>query len=197
MRRLFTKDELISFEKDLARVFEQGLIYAPVHFSGGNEEELIRLFESIDESDWVFSTHRSHYHALLKGVDKDFLRNEILEGRSICLHDKEHNFFTSAIVAGAVSIAVGVAFGISLRKESQHVWVFVGDMAAETGVFHESVKYARRNNLPVTFIIEDNDLSVNTSTSLCWGKCGGVDSIKRYYYERQYPHQGIGKWIDF
>ncbi len=192
-------ENLISFEDDIKESFEKGNIKAPVHLSKGNEEALLRIFANIKIDDWVFSTHRSHYHALLKGVDREVLKKDILAGRSICLHDKKNNFFTSAIVAGVLPIAVGVALAIKKNNSSEHVWVFVGDMAAETGIFHESVKYAHRNLLPIRFVIEDNGYSVNTPTQECWGEnCFSCYApVLKYSYERGYPHQGSGKWVTF
>ncbi len=197
MIQTITKEDLISFEDDIKKVFELGAIRAPVHFSGGNEDELISIFENVKEHDWVFSTHRSHYHALLKGIDREWLKVEILHGRSICIMNKEHSFFSSAIVAGALPIALGMALSIQMEDSHKHVWVFVGDMAAETGTFHEVIKYATRNDLPITFIIEDNSYSVNTPTQQCWGENCSDSRLMRYYYRREFPHQGTGRWVEF
>jgi hypothetical protein len=66
------------------------------------------------------------------------------------------------------------------------------------GIFHECTKYARRNGLSITFIVEDNGLSVDTPTQKCWGECD-IDSnnIIKYNYARVYPHYGCGKWVIF
>jgi pyruvate dehydrogenase E1 component alpha subunit len=172
---------LIAFEDDIAREIEAGKIHAPVHLSKGNEQELISIFKHIYPDDWVFSTHRSHYHALLKGVPSDLVKSEIMAGHSITLNFKEYSFFSSAIVGGILPIALGVAMG------GQRAWAFVGDMAAETGIFHECVKYAHAHKLPIKFVVEDNGLSVNTPTDDIWG----------YSYKRRFPHQGSGKWVTF
>ena len=64
---MITKKELIDFELDIKKVYESGKIKAPIHLSGNNESELIKIFKKIHKNDWVFSTWRNHYHALLKG----------------------------------------------------------------------------------------------------------------------------------
>ncbi len=170
------KQELIDFEADIAGLFEKGTIPSPIHLSKGNEDELIKIFENIKPSDWCFSTHRSHYHALLKGIPREWLKAEILDNRSITINNAEYKFFSSAIVGGILPIAVGVAMA------GQTVWCFVGDMSAETGIFHECVKYATGHKLPIHFVVEDNGLSVETPTEQVW----------RYSYERELPHQGSG-----
>jgi pyruvate dehydrogenase E1 component alpha subunit len=66
-------DGLIDFEKTIVDHWEGGRIRGPVHLSGGNEKHLIEIFKRISKNDWVFSTWRSHYHALLKGVSPEWL----------------------------------------------------------------------------------------------------------------------------
>jgi len=97
---LWDKYGLIQFERKMADYWESGKVRGPIHLSGGNEDELIEIFKRIRKTDWVFSTWRSHYHALLKGVSSEWLEKEILEGRSITIINKEEKFYSSGIVAG-------------------------------------------------------------------------------------------------
>ena len=191
------KQELIQFGEEIKELFLDAKIRAPIHLSGGSEEPLIEIFKQVRKTDWVFSTHRNHYHALLKGIDREWLRNEILAGRSMHINNREHNFLTSSIVGGCLPIALGVAMAIKRKRSNRHVWVFVGDMAAETGVFHECTKYAARHNLPMTFVVEDNGLSTDTPTQRVWGKGKGAPSIIRYEYKRVFPHINVGQWVTF
>jgi len=84
----YTKDDLIKFERLIADHWEAGKIQGPVHLSGGNENELIEIGKRISPTDWVFSTWRSHYHALIKGICPVWLEEEILAGRSITIHQQ-------------------------------------------------------------------------------------------------------------
>lgn len=194
---MLTKEQLIQFENEIADVFEKGMILAPVHLSRGNEDQLIDIFKNIRDDDWVFSTHRNHYHALLHGVPLDRIRSQILNRNSITLNSIENKFLTSAIVGGVIPIALGAAFACKLNGSTRRVWVFVGDMAAEMGGFDEAVKYATGHDLPITFIIEDNGKSVNTPTQETWGRENGDNKTIYYSYEAGLPHQGIGKWVTF
>src|SRR6185437_16186857 len=99
-------------------------IQEPVHLDGGNEEQLIELFDKINERDWVFGAWRQHYHCLLKGVPPAVLKAEILAGRSIALCFPEQRIFSSAIVAGICPIALGVALAIKRDGGDEHVWCF-------------------------------------------------------------------------
>ena len=55
--------------------YESGQIKAPVHLSGNNEDQLIEIFNKIDKDDWVFSSWRNHYHALLHDFNPEKLFN--------------------------------------------------------------------------------------------------------------------------
>jgi len=194
------RQELHAFTNEIKDLFDAGKIRSPVHLSLGNEDELIKIFAEVKANDWCFSTHRSHYHALLKGIPPDWLKSEILDNRSIHISNKDYKFFSSAIVGGICPIALGVALALKRKNAQNKVWCFVGDMAATTGIFYECLKYASRNDLPIVFVIEDNGLSVNTCTEESWGlgdwEIDG-DKVRHYEYIRILPHSGSGKFIVF
>lgn len=203
------KEKLIQFEHWVAEAYKQGKLRSPVHLSGGNEDQVIEIFKRIKPEDWVFSTYRSHYHALARGIPEEWLKQWILDNKSIHVMSKEYNFFTSAIVAGTVPIALGAAMGILRHGGNTHVWCFVGDMAAEGGTFHDAWKYAMHHHVPITFVIEDNGLSTDTPTQTVWGKRASdwqyiessfpneKDKIIYYRYVRKWPHYGTGVFVDF
>jgi pyruvate dehydrogenase E1 component alpha subunit len=193
-----TIDDLIVFERKIADHWEAGKIKGPIHLSGGNEKELIEIFKDVKQSDWVFSTWRSHYHALLKGIDPIWLEQEIVAGRSITIVNQEHKFYSSAIVGGIIPIAIGVAMQVKASGSSEAVWCFIGDMTFETGQFYEMHKYATNYNLPIKFVVEDNGVSTNTPTIETWGiKKAIPDNVIHYEYKKQWPHYGTGKWVMF
>lgn len=195
---MINKKDLINFELDIKKIYEAGKIKAPIHLSGNNEESLIRIFKKIKKNDWVFSTWRNHYHALLKGIPIDWLKKEIIAGRSMGINNIKYKFYSSAIVAGTIPIALGVSKAIKLMKKNHRVWVFIGDMTFETGIFHECYKYAKNHKLPLKFIVEDNNLSTNTPTSKVWVKKSKIPKDVIYYkYKRKYPHHGSGGWVLF
>jgi TPP-dependent pyruvate/acetoin dehydrogenase alpha subunit len=189
---------LIGFEKTIADHWESGRIRGPIHLSGGNESQLIEIFKRVKKNDWVFSTWRSHYHALLKGIPSEWLEEEIVGGRSITIVNKEEKFYSSAIVAGTIPIAVGAAMANKQMGNDEHVWCFIGDMAFETGIFMENYKYSKNFDLPITFVVEDNGVSTNTPTVETWKiKSEIPDDVIWYSYEKQWPHYGTGKWVIF
>ena len=195
---MVSEKKLIEFELKVKKVYEKGLIKAPIHLSGNNEKKLIKIFKKIKKNDWVFSTWRNHYHALLHGIDEDWLFNQIVLGRSMGIISKKNKFYSSAIVGGILPIALGVAMSNKMKKTRDKVFVFIGDMTYETGIFHETFKYAENMKLPINFIVEDNDLSTNTPTKKAWGKKSKISKKINYYkYKRKFPHHGTGNWILF
>ena len=195
--------QLIDFETDIANVFNAGKIRAPVHLYFGNEKEIIRVFQNIRQEDWVFCSWRSHYQCLLKGVPPSEVKSEIMAGRSISLCFPQYRILSSAIVTGVLPIALGVALGIKRRKAAEKVWCFMGEMTSETGVAHECIKYARSHELPIHWVIEDNEKSVCTDTRKTWNlsKLTYEDvqapDITYYRYASKYPHAGAGQRVQF
>ena len=112
------------------------------------------------------------------------------------------NFISSGIVGGTCAISVGLALGIkhkwkNRKGESPHVWAFVGDGAEDTGNFAEAVRFGVARQLPLTFVIEDNDLAVESTKRDRWHNWPRFNSpnIIRYNYKRRYAHVGVGEHI--
>jgi len=199
MKSLLTKQDLISFEEGIAAHFNNAEIKAPIHLYNGNENNMISIFKDINEDDWVMCSWRSHYQCLLKGVPRDQLKKDIIEGRSISLCYSKYRVVSSGIVAGILPIAVGIALGIKRAKGKNKVYCFMGDMTSESGMAYECIKYSVNKNLPIHFVVEDNEMSVCTPTEEAWGPSdfSPDDYITYYRYKNKYPHAGSGKRIEF
>lgn len=203
MKKNLTASDLINFETKIANLFNSKKIKAPIHLYFGNEKEMIKLFKKIKKDDWVLCSWRSHYQCLLKGVSEKKLTQEILNGKSISLCFPDHKIFSSAIVGGVLPIALGISIAIKKLKKNNHVYCFLGDMTAETGIAHETIKYAINFNLPIKFIIEDNNLSVCSNTRNVWGNKKlfytnyKTNKIIYYKYKNKYPHAGAGIRVQF
>ena len=198
------KRDLILFEEEIATLFNSGKIRAPVHLYKGNEEKIINVFKNIKKNDWVFCSWRSHYQCLLKGVPAKKVKEEILAGRSISLCFPKYKIFSSALVGGALPIAVGTAMSIKYKKEKDSkVYCFMGEMTAETGIAHECIKYSKNFKLPIHFIVEDNEKSVCTDTREAWNQKKlsfeniNDEYVTYYKYKTTYPHAGAGIRVQF
>ena len=194
-----TVDDLKSFEEEVKVTYEAGSIKAPVHLAGGNEQNLIDIFQYVHKDDWVFASWRNHYHALLHGIPRNTLMDLVVRGKSMSVYSKEPKLYTSSIVGGIIPIALGTAKAQKESGSDRKTWCFIGDMTFESGIFYEAYKYAKNFNLPLQFVVEDNNMSTNTPTDETWGgvKRNVPDDVIYYKYEREFPHHGTGNWVLF
>lgn len=197
-----TADDLRAFSSKIAEHFNAGRIKAPIHLDDGNEEVLIRYFRGVKHEDWICGSWRQMYKCLLKGVPPDDLEAEVLAGRSISLCLPKYRVISSAMVGGILPIALGLSMSIAAKKGEEHVHCFLGDMTALTGTFHECLTYSQNFDLPITWIVEDNDKSVCTPTRETWnaGKdlfARGFNKVYAFHYETKYPHSGAGQRVNF
>ena len=201
-----TKEDLANFEKEIAEIYATGSIRAPVHLRAGREQQLIDIFrqENIGDEDFVFGFWDSHELALLKGVPREEVKQAIIDGKSISLCFPKYKVLCSGIVGSLMGTATGVAWALKKQGKKGRAFLFCGDMSAETGIFHEAVKYALNFDLPAKFIVCDNGVSVMTNTREAWGcpdpwfKNTKYESKIIYFkYTNSYPHSGLGKFIKF
>ncbi len=199
-----TVESLKAFESECCVRFLNKEIRSPMHLSGGNELQLIEIFKNIRENDWIFTTYRSHYHALLKGMPKEELMQKVLGNSSMHIMSSKYKIVSTAIVGGQVSQAVGAAIAVKLKKEDRKVFCFLGDMAGSGGIFHDCLQYAVASSLPIVFIIENNLYSTDTPSYRAWNMSKDLYTAKLkryalehpefviyYEYERIYPHYGV------
>lgn len=200
MKKVWTKQELIDFENHIGDLYLDNKLPFLFHLSGGNEDELIKIFENIEEGDYVISNHRSHYHALLHGIPPEEIEEKILNGKSMFIYDRKRNFFCSAIIGGTPGIAVGIGWALARKKSKQRVFCFVGDGTEDSGHLWEAVRYCEGFDLPVTFVVENNNRSVESTNEERWGSAGDYKwnspKVIKYYYDITYPHARKPGMID-
>ena len=106
-------------------------------------------------------------------------------------------------MGGQIPLAVGAALSINLGNKKAHVWCFIGDMTSETGMAQTAIRYSEKHDLPITFVVEDNGISVLTETRKVWNsqtlRFEEIESSKvvSYQYKSTYPHAGAGVRVQF
>ena len=64
-------------------------------------------------------------------------------------------------------------------------------MTFESGLFYDELISITNLDLPLQFVVEDNNMSTNTPTDETWGGKREVpENVIYYKYEREYPHHG-------
>ena len=159
---------------ELALQSNMAKIMCPTHLALGQEEIPALIYEHIRPGDWVFSTHRAHGHYLAAGGSEKKLWDEIMGlpsglnggfSGSQGFSDPSVNFHCSAIVGGLVGVATGTAYALKMNKSHSIVICCIGDAGTEAGVFWESINWAVLNRLPIVYLCENNEMSVDAHIS--------------------------------
>ncbi len=163
-------------EQYLAKRYPEQKMKCPAHFCLG-QEAVPAIFGQLAKAKDIFvGTCRSHGYYLGKGGDLTRLFAELLGspkgcsggfGGSMHVIDLAQGFLgTSAIVAGGVPIAAGVAYAQKYRHLPNITICFLGDAAVEEGVVYETANFAVLHKLPILFVCENNRMAVSTPIEL-------------------------------
>jgi pyruvate dehydrogenase E1 component alpha subunit len=155
-----------------------GLIPGEMHLSAGQEPVAAGFCAHLDNRDAVTATHRPHHFAIAHGMDLGKLAAEIYgretglgrgRGGHMHLFDPDTHFSCSGIIAEGYPPALGAALAFKRQGAGAIAVAVTGEGAANQGAFHESLNLAALWNLPVVFVVEDNDwaISVPRSASTC------------------------------
>ena len=147
-----------------------GPIPGELHLAAGHEASGAGVCQHLRDDDTVTAPHRPHHVAIAKGVDLERMTAEIFgrqtglskgKGGHMHLFDPEVNFACSGIIAQGVPPAVGAALAAKKRNTDAVAVAFLGEGAIDQGAFLESLNLAGVHDLPVIFVIEDNDWAIS------------------------------------
>ncbi|MBE5857631.1 MAG: pyruvate dehydrogenase [Lachnospiraceae bacterium] len=158
-----------AFEELLLTLFGQNKLSGTTHTYIGEEATAVALMKYVKDDDKVFSNHRCHGHFLAYGGPEKLLLAEIMskksglcQGRGGSQHIHYKNFFSNGVQGGIVPNALGVAFADKLNGKDANTVVFLGDGTLGQGVVYESLNIASIYDVPVVFVIEDNQYAMST-----------------------------------
>ncbi|MCB9358491.1 thiamine pyrophosphate-dependent dehydrogenase E1 component subunit alpha [Candidatus Woesearchaeota archaeon] len=180
-----SKEQSLAFYKDMLRIrkFEEAIsdvsedkeIKTPCHLYIGQEAIAVGACRAVEKEDYAFAFYRGHGHYIAKGGDTKKMVAEIFckstgcckgRGGSMHLISPEVNLFGStAIVAGQIAPAAGVALSSKLRDDKKVTLLFFGEGATEEGVFSEIVNFASLKKLPLIMICENNNAAAHMKLS--------------------------------
>ncbi len=147
-----------------------GPIPGELHLAAGHESSGIGVCMHLRDDDTVTAPHRPHHIAIAKGVDLKKMTAEIFgrktglckgKGGHMHLFDPEVNFACSGIIAQGCPPAVGAAMAAQKRNTDSVAVAFLGEGAIDQGGFLESLNLAAVHDLPVVFVVEDNDWAIS------------------------------------
>ena len=161
------------FEEKCNIAYRAGKVGGYMHVYIGMEPLAVGWLNSIRKSyDYVITAYRDHGHVLVLGTDPVATMAEIMgrsgglsggKGGSMHLYDLERQFYGGwGIVGGHTALGGGLAFAAKYRGEDRVTLCYLGDGAANAGVFYETLNMCGLWDLPIIFIIENNEFAMGT-----------------------------------
>jgi len=160
------------FEQRVKELYRAGEITGAIHLYIGQEAVAVGACECLRRDDYVTSTHRSHGHAIAKGLDLNKTMAEMMgretghcrgRGGSMHMFDINKGFLGgNGIVGGGIAIALGAAFTAKYRGTDQVAVCFFSEGAAQQGVLHECLNMTALWTLPVIYVCENNRYAATT-----------------------------------
>ena len=161
------------FEEKAGQLYGMGLIGGFCHLYIGQEAVVVGLEAAAEEGDKRVTSYRDHGHMLACGMDPKGVMAELTgreggyskgKGGSMHMFSKEKHFYGGHGIVGAqVPIGAGLAFADKYLDNKRVTFTYFGDGAANQGQVYETYNMAQLWELPVVFVIENNQYAMGTS----------------------------------
>ena len=177
------KDELLKYYRDmlLIRRFEEkaGQLYGMGQIAGfchlyiGQEAVVTGCRAAMIEGDQMITGYRDHGHMLACGMESRGVMAELTgrsggysrgKGGSMHMFSTDKHFYGGHGIVGAqVPIGAGLALANKYTGNGNVSLAFFGDGASNQGQVYEAFNMAKLWDLPVVFVIENNQYAMGTS----------------------------------
>jgi len=161
------------FEEKAGQLYGMGLIGGFCHLYIGQEAVVVGLEATAEEGDKRVTSYRDHGHMLACGMDPKGVMAELTgreggyskgKGGSMHMFSVEKHFYGGhGIVAAQVPIGAGLAFADKYNDNGRVTFTYFGDGAANQGQVYEAFNMSALWELPVVYVIENNQYAMGTS----------------------------------
>jgi len=161
------------FEEKAEEAYAIGKIGGFCHLHIGQEGAAEGCIAPLREDDYVITAYREHTQALAKGIDAKHVMAELYgrssgasggKGGSMHIFGADQGFMGGhGIVGGQIPLATGMGWAIKYRDEDRVTVCFMGDAAVNQGAFHEALNMAAIWDLPVIYVVENNEYGMGTA----------------------------------
>ncbi len=161
------------FEEKAGQLYGMGLIGGFCHLYIGQEAVVVGLEAAAEEGDKRITSYRDHGHMLACGMDPRGVMAELTgregglskgKGGSMHMFSKEKHFYGGHGIVGAqVPLGAGLAFSDKYKENGRVTFTYFGDGAANQGQIYETFNMAALWDLPVIFVIENNQYAMGTA----------------------------------
>ncbi|MGA1760387.1 MAG: pyruvate dehydrogenase (acetyl-transferring) E1 component subunit alpha [Paracoccaceae bacterium] len=161
------------FEEKAGQLYGMGLIGGFCHLYIGQEAVVVGLEAAAEEGDKRITSYRDHGHMLACGMDANGVMAELTgreggyskgKGGSMHMFSKEKHFYGGHGIVGAqVPLGAGLAFADKYLENKRVTFAYFGDGAANQGQVYETFNMAALWQLPVIFVVENNQYAMGTA----------------------------------
>ncbi len=162
------------FEERSAQMYGKQKIAGFLHLYIGQEAVSTGTVWAMNVGeDSLITAYRDHGIALAMGMTPNECMAELFgkvdgcskgKGGSMHFFDKELRMMGGhGIVGGHIPVGTGLAFAHQYKEDGNVCLCFFGDGAVAQGAFHEALNLAGLYDLPIVFIIENNQYAMGTS----------------------------------
>ncbi len=171
----YYKDMLLirRFEEKAGQLYGMGQIAGFCHLYIGQEAVVVGMRHAMEEGDQMITSYRDHGHMLACGMTARGVMAELTgriggysrgKGGSMHMFSVEKKFYGGHGIVGAqVPIGAGLGFANKYLENGAVSLAFFGDGAANQGQVYEAFNMAELWDLPVVFVIENNQYAMGTS----------------------------------
>ncbi len=161
------------FEEKAGQLYGMGQIAGFCHLYIGQEAVVVGMRAAMEDDDQMITSYRDHGHMLACGMTPRGVMAELTgrsggyshgKGGSMHMFSVEKKFYGGHGIVGAqVPIGAGLGFANKYLENGAVSVAFFGDGAANQGQVYETFNMAELWDLPVIFVIENNQYAMGTS----------------------------------
>ncbi|KAG5884703.1 hypothetical protein JTB14_019386 [Gonioctena quinquepunctata] len=159
-------------ENTAANLYQRKIILGFCHLYAGQEACAVGIKSVMSPQDTVITSYRCHAWTLLMGAPLEKIYAELLgkitgvsKGKGGSMHLFYDNMYGGHGIVGAhVPLGTGIAFAHQYKNDGGICFTAVGDGAMDQGQVYEAMNFAKLQNLPIIYIVENNQYSMGTSS---------------------------------
>lgn len=163
-------------EERIEILYKQGMVSGAIYLGRGQEAAAVGTSMVLSEGDFLSPTHRDLISHLPRGMSLDRIFANIFgkidgptKGKDTMSYmgDMKLGIMTPiSMLPDGYPVATGAALAFKYKRENKVALAYCGEGATSRGDFHESLNIASVKNLPVVFVVINNQYAYSTPVEL-------------------------------
>jgi len=165
-----------TIEERAMKLYRQGKVPGSFYDGFGQEAVSVGAAWAMAAADRLCVLHRDLGAHLVRGVAPREILSQYMGREAGITHGRDGNIHFGDYRTGCVGmvsmlpdmmlVAAGMAMAFKLRGEQRCALTWFGDGSTSRGDFHEAMNWAGVQNLPVIFVLENNQFAYSTPIHL-------------------------------